>query len=477
MLCAATCGAAAPACAETLSDAISLAYETNPTLRAARANQRATDEEYPQAKAGLRPSVQALGQVAYNESHVSAFVPGAESTSGAFIQFTQPVYTGGRVTNAIDAATADVLAGREGLRQTEIQLLENVIKAYADVRRDQIQLDIEYQSVALLKRQLEEATTRFDVGEATKTDTAQARARLAQEEALAASEVAQLTASRAEYVAAVGQNPGDLAPEPPISQLLPANADAMLDAAEKDNPQVLQASYVERASAARLAEAKSGHLPTIALQGSVGYAGGINQLGLPANNPFANFAEALTVQATATIPIYNGGLTSSQVRQAAERNNVDRNNIDATRRQVVQTASSAWAQLLAARDNVKLDQDQVDADEIAFEGTREEEQQDLRTTLDVLNAERELMSAKVALAGAQHDEYLAATAVLGATGALDVGIFAPNAQRYDPADNFKHVRHAGAIAPWEAALETIDRAAPAAGPPPPAPPRSPAVKQ
>ena len=167
MLCAAACGAAAPALAETLNDAISLAYETNPTLRAARASQRATDEEYPQAKAGLRPSVQALGQVAYNESHVSALAPGAESTSGGFIQFTQPIYTGGRVTNAIDAATADVLAGREGLRQTEIQLLENVIKAYADVRRDQTQLDIEKESVALLKRQLEEATARFDVGEAT----------------------------------------------------------------------------------------------------------------------------------------------------------------------------------------------------------------------------------------------------------------------------------------------------------------------
>jgi len=300
---------------------------------------------------------------------------------------------------------------------------------------------------------------------------------LAQGEALAATEVAQLTASRAEYVAVVGQNPGDLAPEPSISQLLPATADAMLDAAEKDNPQVLQANYVERASAARLAQAKSGHLPTIAVQGSVGYAGGVNQLGLPANNPFANFAEALTVQATATIPIYSGGLVSSQIRQAAERNNVDRNNIDATRRQVVEAASSAWAQLLSARANVKLDQQQVDADELAYEGTRQEEQQDLRTTLDVLNAEQELINAKLALESAQHDEYLAATAVLGATGALDVAIFAPGAQRYDPAVNFKHVRHAGAIAPWEAALEGIDRAAPAAGPPPPAPPRSPAVKQ
>ncbi|HVN00151.1 MAG TPA: TolC family outer membrane protein [Caulobacteraceae bacterium] len=467
LLCVAAAGAVSQARAETLSEAIALAYETNPTLRAARANQRATDEEYPQARAGLHPTVQALGTISYDQSKTAALAPGTQSTSGAFVQFTQPVYTGGRVTNAMDAASADILAGREALRQTEIQLLQGVIKAYLDVRRDETQLDIEKESLELLKRQLDEANARFDVGEATRTDTAQARARLAQGQALLASAEAQLTTSRATYTAVIGQAPGDLAPEPPISQLLPPNVDGALDAAARDNPQIVQAAYAERASAARLAAAKSAHLPSVQIQGSVGYAGGVTPFGLPASSPFSNFARDVTVQATATVPLYAGGLIASEVRQAAERNNVDRITIDAAHRQVAQATSAAWSQLIAARANVSAYQDQVDANKIAYEGTREEEQQDLRTTLDVLNAEQELENAKLALAGAQHDEYLAAAAVLAEMGALDVGIFAPSEPRYDPTDNFKHVRNAGGWTPLDPAVEAIDHVSPAAAPAPP----------
>lgn len=451
-----TAAIARSAASETLSDAISLAYESNPAVLAARANQRATDEEYPQARAGLRPTVQAIGQVVYDQSKTAAQPPGYESTSGAFVQFSQPVYSGGRLTNSIDAATADVFAGREALRQIEIQLLQSVIKAYVDVRRDRIQLDIEKESVQLLRHQLDEANARLQEGEGTLTDTAQAQARLAQGETQLASAEAQLVVSRAEYKAVVGQDPGDLAPEPPIGRL-PDNAEAALDAADQGNPQILQARYIERASAARLAEAKSAHLPSVSLQASVGYAGGVTPFGLPANSPFSNFARDITVLAAATIPIYAGGLTSSQVRQAAERNDGDRINIDVVRRQVAQAIDSTWGQLVAVRANLSAYQRQVDADAIAYEGTREEEQQDLRTTLDVLNAEQELENAKLSLSSAQHDVYLGATDVLATIGVLEVRLFAPSEQRYDPADHFKRVRNSGALAPVETAVEALDR--------------------
>jgi outer membrane protein len=465
----AAAGSVGSAHAESLGDAIALAYETNPTLQAARANQRATDEEYPQAKSGLRPTVQVSGSLAYAQSQTASLPPGAQYSSGAFVQLSQPVYTGGRVTNAVDAATADVLAGRASLRSAEIQVLQSVVKAYVDVRRDERQLDIERESVQLLQRQLEETNARFDVGEATRTDTAQSRARLAQGRAQVASAEAELDISRATYSAIVGQNPGQLAPEPPISQLLPPSVDGVFDAAERQNPQVVQASYAQQASAARLAEAKSAHAPNVSVQGSVGYAGGVTPFGLPANSPFANFARDVTVQATATVPLYSGGLIASQVRQAAERNNVDRINIEAIRRQVLQGASTAWDQLLAARANLKAYEEQVDADTIAYEGTREEEQQDLRTTLDVLNAEQELENAKLALTGARHDEYLAAANVLATMGTLDITVFAPSERRYDPAANFEH--HAAGWAPLDPAVEALDRlGAPTPTPLPSTPP-------
>ena len=465
-------GAAPVASAETLYDAVALAYETNPTLQAARANQRAIDEEYPQAKAGLRPTVQITASVLHGDNQNPNFPSAVESTSNAVVQVSQPLYTGGRVTSAEDAASADILAGRQSLRETEIQVLQSVIGAYVDVRRDQEQMAIAQDNVSVLKRQLDETKARFDVGEATRTDTAQAQARIALGEAQLASIQSGLAIARAAYDVAVGQNPGDLAPEPPIAQLLPANLDAVFDAAEQNNPQLLQANYVEEASAARLAGAKAGTRPSVALQGSFGYSGGLTPQGLPANSPFADISRQLVIQATATIPLFSGGMTSSQIRQEAERNNVDRIGIEATRRLVLQAVSQAWSQLVGARASLVANQAQVEADAIAYEGTREEEQQDLRTTLDVLNAAQELENAKLALAAARHDEYVAAASVLAAMGALRIEVLIPSEPRYDPAANLKHVRNAIGWTPWEPVLEGLDRlGAPEPNPrPPPAPP-------
>ncbi len=255
----------------------------------------------------------------------------------------------------------------------------SVIGAYVDVRRDQEQLTIGQDNVAVLKLQLDETNARFEVGEATRTDTAQARARIAQAQAQLAAIQAELVVARGAYDTLVGQNPGDLAPEPPLSQLLPANLDAAFDAAEQNNPQLLQANYAEQASAARLAEAKAGTRPNVALQGSFGYSGGLTPQGLPANGPFADISRQFVIQATATIPLFSGGLTSSQIRQQAEHNNIDRINIEAMRRQVLQAVLQAWSQLVSARASLVANDEQAKADAIAYEGTREEEQQDLRT--------------------------------------------------------------------------------------------------
>jgi outer membrane protein len=470
--CAIALAAAQVCSAETLSDAISLAYETNPTLQAARANQRATDEEYPQAKAGLRPTVQIGASVLHGENQDPNFPSATESTSNAVVQISQPLYTGGRVTSAEDAASADIFAGRQSLRQLENQLLLSVIGAYVDVRRDQEQLAIAQDNVAVLKRQLDETNARFDVGEATLTDTAQARARIAQSEAQLAAIQSGLVIARGAYDSVVGQNPGDLAPEPPISQLLPGSLDAAFDAAEQNNPQLLQARYAEKASAARLAEAKAATRPSIALQGSFGYAGGLTPQGLPANSPFADISRQVVVEATATIPLFSGGMTSSQIRQEAERNNVDRINIEATRRQVLQAVLQAWSQLVEARASLVANEEQVRDDAIAYEGTREEERQDLRTTLDVLNAAQELENSKLALAVARHDEYVAAASVLAAVGSLRIEVLLPSEPQYDPTVNLKRVRNAVGWTPWESVLEGLDHVG-APEPsllPPPAPP-------
>jgi outer membrane protein len=484
-VCSAGLVCAAGAQAETLADAIALAYQTNPTLQEQRATQRALDENYVQARTGLRPNVSASIQATERETQFAA-TPNAIDTnadgvpdtvvsttpertisngsSTAGISITQPLYTGGRVTSQISATRADILAGREGLRQVEAAVLLGVVQSYVDVRRDQERLRIAQETVAVLNRQLEESRARFEVGEITRTDVAQAEARQAAARAQLSSAQAQLAISRANYAAIVGQNPGDLAPEPSLQPLLPATVEQAFAKAEENNGGVLAAGYLERASRARVAAARAQRRPTISLRGDIGYSAA-ETAGF--GNQFGDYDRAITGSVVAQVPIFTGGLTSSQVRQAGERNNADRIAIEGARRDVLQDVAQAWNQLLGQRANLVANQEQVRAARIAFEGTREEAQVGLRTTLDVLNAEQELRQAELALVTARRDEYVAGALVLSAMGDLEARNLIPGVEIYDPAVNTNRVTHSWGWVPWEHVVEVIDRVgAPRIGPDP-----------
>jgi outer membrane protein len=453
--------AAAPAWSETLADAVALAYETNPTLQAQRATQRALDETYVQARSGWRPTLNLQAVATYDQTRVpraaSNFLtpPGIHSTnSGALaLTFTQPLWTGGRVAAAVSAAQADVLQGRENLRRLEGQVLQAVIQAYEDVRRDQEALGIRQEDMGVLQKQLEESRARFDVGEITRTDVAQSEARLAAAQALLQSSQAQLAVSRANYAALVGQNPGDLAPEPSLAYLLPGNVDDAFDVAEKFNPQLRAQLFAEQASRARIAAARAERLPRLDLQAQ----------GRFLNGPLDPFEQGLytrdvTVSGVVTVPLFNGGLTSSRIRQSIERNNADRITIETQRRSVLQQITQAWNQLIAARANIGSNTEQVRAAEIAAEGTRQELGVGLRTTIDVLNADVELRNAQLSLVVARHDEYVSAATVLLNMGRLEAKDLIPGTPRYDAAANFRRRRVTLGWTPWEEPIAIVDRA-------------------
>ncbi|MET0293929.1 MAG: TolC family protein, partial [Phenylobacterium sp.] len=222
--CAALCLVfAGPAAAETLADAIALAYESNPTLQAQRAAQRALDENWVQARTGWRPTINASSSATWNETRTPRADPQSvdldgdgvpdvvipdtsatrsEGTRGSLgFTLSQPIWTGGRVAAAVSAAEADVLSGRENLRRVEQQVLQNVVTAYVDVRRDQEALRIRNENLQVLQRQLEESRARFEVGEITRTDVAQSESRLAAAQAQLSLAQAQLGISRANYAA------------------------------------------------------------------------------------------------------------------------------------------------------------------------------------------------------------------------------------------------------------------------------------
>ncbi|MBO9710423.1 MAG: TolC family outer membrane protein [Caulobacter sp.] len=461
-------GSVSVAQAETLTDALALAYQTNPTLQAQRANQRAIDENVVQAKTAFRPNLTGSASVSGQHTNyadpivtrnvfgqvVSTRTHADTAGSGASFSLGQTLYTGGKATANLSAAEADVLAGREDLRGVEQSVLGTVIQAYVDVRRDQERLRIAQENVNVLTRQLEESKARFEVGEITRTDVAQSEARLASARASLSSSQAILAASRAAYAAVVGQNPTDLAPEPSLSRLLPESVEQAFDLVDQNNPQIQAARFAEQAAAARVAAAKATFRPTVSARAGLGWdASETNGVG----SQYADFDRNITGSVTASVPIFTGGLNSSQLRQAKERETAARVAVEGAKRQALQQISTAWNNLIAARSNLVSNEEQVRANKIAFEGVRQEQQVGLRTTLDVLNAQLELANAEVALVVARRDEYVASASVLQAMGVLNVANLAPDVERYDPVRSYDKVNHAVGWVPWEPVVRAIDK--------------------
>ena len=446
-------GLGAPAWAETLQEAIALAYRTNPSLLAQRATQRALDESIVQARAGLRPTLDITVGANYVRDYSDSPLTDPDSDSAnASIGLSQTLWSAGRIGHGISAAEADIMAGRENLRDIEQSVLASVIQAYADVIRDTEILRIRQANLTVLQRQLDEASARFEVGEITRTDVAQSEARLAQSEADLANAQAQLSVSRAAYAAVVGQAPGDLAPMP-ILPGVPADFDSALDVALEDNPGVRAAGWSLRAAEANVAAAKAEYLPSI--RATASYGGSANDI-----DRFGDIADDTQLRAGATlsVPLFTGGLNGSRVAQALERANVAQINVEGERRNTLQAVSSAFAQSISARSTLEAGQEAVRAATVAAEGVRQEAQVGLRTTLDVLNQELELRNAEVTLASARRNEYVAQANLLAAMGRLEGPDLDPTLTRYDPAANYDRVRNRGAL-PWDGVIETIDRLA------------------
>ncbi|MEO6340993.1 MAG: TolC family outer membrane protein [Caulobacteraceae bacterium] len=431
--------------AETLADAIALAYQSNPTLQGQRAQQRALDETYVQARAGYRPTLSASGSMGYQYSQHGLI---DANTGSVALSASQPIYTGGRVSAAVSAAEAQVLAGREGLRAVEAQVLQAVIQAYQDVRRDLTILGIREKNVEVLSNQLQQTQVRFEVGQVTRTDVAQAEAQVAASRALLAGAQAQLQISRAAYATVVGQNPGALADSPPLPGL-PATVDLAFEAADNGNGNLRRARLAEVSSRARIAQARAAGHPTAAISASLGYSGPIS--------PFdtRDYSRNVTIQGVVSQPLFTGGLVQSGVRQALEQNTADRIAIEGVRRQVVQAVSQAWNVMGSTRASMTANAEQVRAATVAFTGIQEQYQVGISTILDVLVAQTTLRDAELFLAQSTHDYYVAQASLLNAMGRLEAGALVSGSPLYDATANFNQVKIAGTV-PWEGLVRDFD---------------------
>lgn len=439
-----------PAAAQTLDEALVQTYQSNPTLSAARAELRAVNERVPQALSGWRPTVELQGSAgqAYDENLRVDNANDGRSPASADLTVTQPLYRGGRTIAGTERAEQEVLAQRARLATTEQDVLLNAVTAYADVWRDQSVLQLNINNEQVLARQLEATQDRFDVGELTRTDVAQSESRLSSATADRIGAQGNLSSSRATFENVVGIVPGELV-QPPLPGGLPDDLQVIVDMAESANPAVLSTSFDELAAQRSVREVEGELLPTVELQGSLGYQ--------HERNSRTNESQSAEVLAVVRVPLYQQGAVSSRVREAKQVASQRRLQVREAIRQARDDAITAWERLLAARAQIAALEESVRANEIALEGVRQENAVGARTVLDVLDAEQELLDAQVSLVSAQRDEVVASFSVLSAIGRMTAADLGLAAAVYDPDADYRAVRESwfGLQAPGAEEVESF----------------------
>jgi len=452
----ATMGMAAQAETITLNDALGLAYETNPNLDASRAGLRATDENVAKANAGWRPTVNINGQYGYEREQfgdISATDPttgvtGLVQPGGAItdhplqgqLTVTQPLFRGGKTIAEVGRAKALVRQGRAQLIDSEQQTLLNGVTAYMNVVRDTATVKLRENNVAVLQKQLDATSKQFQVGELTKTDVSQSQARLAGAQAQLTLARGQLASDRAVFEQVIGR-PAEALEEQPALPKLPATEEEAAATGSKNNPIVVGARDAERAADLAVDDALGSLSPQIGIQGQYQYqqssAGA--QFGQPGN------AHVTTVYAQVTVPIYQGGSEYADIRQAKELHSQSQLQVVAADRQVQADVQSAWNTYVAAKAAIASNQAQVDADQIAYEGVKKEQEVGGRTILDVLNAQQELLNAQVSVVSSTRDAYVAAYQVLQSMGQLTARYLKLNVKYYNAHEHYDsdHARWIG----------------------------------
>jgi len=423
----------APALAEDFQQALVSAYQHNPRLMAERARVREIDENYVQAQAAGRFTINtdlSVGE-SRTESPPSFFGGGVFKSTPQTAQITiiQPLYQGGRVKGLKAQARAGVLSARQGLRNTEQNLLLSVATAYLDVLRDEEAASIRRNNVRVLTRQKTAAQDRFDVGEGTRTDIAQADARLAASEIGLANADASLAVSRAAYIRFVGHVPANLSKPP--QYILPLTLPEALKLGRANNPQLIAARYNENAAQSAILVAKSTGRPSLSLNGTLRSA--------REGSVFTSRSDAASITAQLRIPIYAGGLNQSRVRAAKQAKIRSKFETRDTEQAVDQTVANLWAQVVASDRSLIASKKQVAAAEIAFEGVQLEQQVGTRDTLDVLNAEQEMLDAKLAVIQAERNFNVATYQLLVTIGGFDAYSLQLPVDSYDPRNNFDRV--------------------------------------
>ncbi|MCC6778575.1 MAG: TolC family outer membrane protein [Hyphomicrobiales bacterium] len=436
--------------AMSMEAALTLAYVNNPQLNAQRAATRAIDENVPTALSGYRPRV--TGTASLTEQYLDTLTKnpttppaaasynqtkGAVAVSSAGIAATQTLLNGFQTANRTRQAEAQVLAARETLRTTEQTVLLAAATAFMNLLQTAAILELQQSNVNVLEVTLRQTRDRFAAGEVTRTDVAQAESRLASGRSQLSLAESNYITARAQFRQVIGVDPpARLSPATPVDRFAPRTLAGAIERGRSEHPTITTAMYNVDVAAFQVKVAEGALAPTLSAVGAVTKSyGSANSLAVVENL-------SASIGAQYSVPIYQGGSEYAAIRQAKETLGQRRLDLDTARDQVQQTVTQAWGQVDAAKAQINATQAQVTAAEVALNGVREEARVGQRTTLDVLNAQQDLVNARAALVTAQRDRVVFSYTVLAAVGSLSPQVLGLKVPTYDPMVHYQQVRDA-----------------------------------
>lgn len=443
--------------AQTLADTLVGAYGNSGLLQQNRALLRAADETVAQTVAGLRPIINWTADftrtfgTTRGSGGASSFVSVGGTTqfdstdANLGITATLLLHDFGRTRFSVEAAKETVLATRQNLISIEQQVFQRAVQAHMNVIRNREFVALRENNLRLLQEELRAAQDRFEVGEVTRTDVAQAEARVAAARSGLAAAQGNARQAEEEFRAVVGRLPGALRTPRKLPNL-PGDPEPARDVALRGHPNLLGAQHDVAAAELNVAVADAAMKPTINLTGRLGVTEEFGERDFTRSGAFG-------VELTA--PIYQGGRLSAAKRQAMAQRDAQRGNLHEVRLRIVQDVGSAYANLRAAQAGRAASEEEVRAAQVAFEGVREEAKLGARTTLDVLDTEQDLLDARANLISSDADVYIAAYSILAAMGKLTAKDLNLGVQTYDPNAYYDLVKDAPV--PFSSQGQKLDR--------------------
>lgn len=420
--------------AETIFDAMSEAYNTNPTLHGERAASGAINEEAALARSGFRPSVSVGGS--YTDSHTRK--TGTKTTDGYSKGYkgvvTQPIFSGFQTYNSVKAADSKAKAELQNLYDVEQDVLLEASTAYLDVVRDEAIVKLQENNEQLLKKQLDETMARFSVGEVTRTDVAQSRASYAQAQSELISAQGNLAISRDDYRRVIGKAPEDVHFPENLAGMFPTEFNSAMSYAKSNNYALLAAQKALKAAKYNVKSNEGALLPEVNFTASSGKNTVSQHSGL---NPSTRSNE-YTVEMN--VPLYSGGATRAKIRKSKYQRWEAQENLRNAERLVVSGVTASWEMMQTTKSNISSIQEQIKASAIALEGTQREEALGNRTVLDVLNAYQTLLISQVNEVQARHDYYLSGLQLMQAMGKLTAQKLGLKVKNYDAEGHYQNTK-------------------------------------